>query len=532
MAIWANLPPELATHILRELEPSRKTPDERRAARMHSRVDQDLLSCTYVSHQFRAIIEPLLYCSIDLPVLWDSKQGHDPFQTRRQFTRALALRPELGNYVYDLNITSLDNGYQSKGDTKDFIAACNTVYDEDQVEELLTVASEVASSDLRSILLALKPLGLNNGLVLQGGTNGLLIILFHLLPKLRTLGITAWSEPEFVAHSYFGAFTGGVPAGLKSVSWVSLSYGDTENGFGTAVVAPFIALPSIEALIIGSFAAEDGGDGSPWLQFGDIPTSTTSASSSPENALPSTFHKTPVGYALVAQSSSIKHITLENSVVASSIINKILSVPSGLEKFMYGAGGATVAYEPFRPAGFLPGLLSQAASLKELVIYHDIDDIIDDEDEPFIGSLSGLVALETLRVPARLLLSDFMEAELAGDGGEDEESDPAISRNPMDDLLPPNLISLHYDVQSTALKRFCKSTGLPKSLRPTRERVPSLTNFTIGEGSMPPADDILREIMSQTPALQPPMNVNFFGSENTDKQYISPTSNETQSIRE
>ncbi|KAF8307538.1 hypothetical protein DL93DRAFT_2232167 [Clavulina sp. PMI_390] len=515
MAVWANLPPELTTQVLHELEPSRtKTPDELRLAKRLNRVDQDLLSCTYVSHQFRAIVEPLLYRKVHIPVLWNTKQGKDPFRSLRQFTRALVLRPELVNHVREIDTESLDAEYDDEGNNIGaFIMNCNVVYEKEQVDEYLSATSEAARGDLEHILPAVGNMGLDNGLLIHGGTNGLLIILFHLLSKLQKLEITARSELEFIARSCFGVFHGGVPTGLKSVSEVLLSYEDTEYGFGTTAVVPFMALPGLNTLIIAAFAAEDGHDGSPWLHVGGTSEPIHSTPESPpESRVASTFYKTSTGYALPLKSSSIKDLSLWNSVVSSLIINRMLLVSSGLERFEYGVGGSTVGYERYRPAGFLPGLLSQASSLKELVIDRETADRMDDQDEPLIGSLAGLVALETLRVPASLLLPTFNDEEATG--RENDNDGPAILRNPMDNLLPPKLTSLQYDLKLVALKNFCKQTGLPRTLRFTRERIPSLINFTVGRRPILQDDDSVRELVQQTPVFEPPMNVHFFGIKN------------------
>ncbi|KAF8308433.1 hypothetical protein DL93DRAFT_2086924 [Clavulina sp. PMI_390] len=130
------------------------------------------------------------------------------------------------------------------------------------------------------------------------------------------------------------------------------------------------------------------------------------------------------------------------------------------------------------------------------------------EEEFFMGSLSGLVALETLRVPARLLLSPS-DGEGAPNG-QDESGGTTVSRNPIDGRLPRTLITLQLGLDWVAFDSFCKRTGLPKSLHGTRQKLPSLINLTIG-GRNRLEEPILQDIMRQIPALQPPINATFFG---------------------
>ncbi|KAF8308432.1 hypothetical protein DL93DRAFT_2086921 [Clavulina sp. PMI_390] len=227
MAVWANLPSELATSVLYELDPTRyKTTYELWSAR--NRVDQNLLNCTYVSRQFRAIIEPLLYRKVHLPVAWKAGEDQISFRNVQQFTRTLVLRPELGKHVRELDIPCLDADYDENDDISTFVQECNTPYEEDEVDESLSAMSEPARGDLQQILPALARLGINNGLLLRGGGNGLLLVLLHLLPKLQKLELIARSELEFIAYSCFAAFVGGIPAGLSSISELTLGYEDTE----------------------------------------------------------------------------------------------------------------------------------------------------------------------------------------------------------------------------------------------------------------------------------------------------------------
>ncbi|KAF8309991.1 hypothetical protein DL93DRAFT_2099672 [Clavulina sp. PMI_390] len=506
MAVWADLPSELATNVLHELDPVRyKTAQELWVAKVLHRVDQTLLSCTYVSHQFRAIIEPLLYRQLVLSAARDETDGQYTSRNLQQFTRALVLRPELANHVRELDISSLDGVYGKNRDIAALVTQCNISYDEERVHDAFSAASKAARDDLLDISSALAGLGLSNGILLHGGGNGVLIVLLHLLPRLQKLEITARSQLEFVARSSLAAFTGGIPLGLKLCSKLMINYDDTMYGYRAAAVVPFLALPSITELRIGALAAVS--ENSSWLEIAGVPGHRLSSpEDAPDSGYKSTFIKTPTGYALPARSSSVKNLAMMGSVLSCLVLNKILSVPFGLERFEYSLGGATVGYEPFRPAEFLPGLLAQSSSLRELVINTKWMDEHDD-DELFIGSLSGMTALASLHVPAGILLGPS-DGEGALDNEQSNER-TVILRNPIDERLPSSLVSLQLELEISAFESFRRRTGLPKSLRFTRQRLPLLMSLTVGELDHSEESN-LREILRQKPALQPPIKTRFF----------------------
>ncbi|KAF8302589.1 hypothetical protein DL93DRAFT_2173178 [Clavulina sp. PMI_390] len=479
MGVWADLPTELAIQVLRQLDPNRAELTDASTADARNRVNQDLLTCTYVSHQFRAIIDPFLYCDVHFPAPRNQEQVDDTFRNVRQFTRALILRPELAKYVRELDITSLDAS-DDEIDIKTFIAECNNNYGSEEVNDFLSRIGEGECNNVQNILQGLAHLGLTNGLIIRGGTNGIFIILLHLLPRLKKLSITAGAGIMCVAYSCFAAFIGGVPCGLRSVSKLSLHYDGAGDGFRGFQSLPFMALPFIDSLMINDLRT--GGSRASRLTLGESPEPESSPSPSiflPNNTLPLTFQKTSTGYAIPARSALMKDLAFSSSVVACPFMNKLLLVPSTLQRFEY-----TELFIDWK-------VLCQ-----------------EDEDEPFIGSLSGLVALEKLRVPARLLLVSFNDED---HDEEDAELHPlAVLQNPMDDILPPNLISLKLDLKNAPIERFCNRTGIPQSLRSTRKRLPALYDFTVGGKVIPEWARITR-ILQQVPALQPPVRVDVFG---------------------
>ncbi|KAF8309988.1 hypothetical protein DL93DRAFT_2084931 [Clavulina sp. PMI_390] len=65
-------------------------------------------------------------------------------------------------------------------------------------------------------------MGLSNSLVLHGRSDGVFIVLLHLLPKLRLLDIRTKVDLAYIAYASFGGFGGGIPASLQSISELSL----------------------------------------------------------------------------------------------------------------------------------------------------------------------------------------------------------------------------------------------------------------------------------------------------------------------
>ncbi|KAF8320364.1 hypothetical protein DL93DRAFT_1835718 [Clavulina sp. PMI_390] len=513
MGVWADLPAEIAILVLRALE---STADEKEAAEKldgatRFRVNQDLVNCTYVSRQFRAIVESLLYRDIWLP-------GNEKITEERPFlyrlfklTRAIVMRPMLGKYVHKLSIPSMGHNLTyDYWDVDAIISKSNTNYgDLDEINESLFELGGAATGDLEHILKALPARGLRNGLIVRGGPCGVLIALFHFLPRLQSLTIDVGEQLEFIALSCFGAFVGGIPAGLTSVSELLVFHEEYEIrcGFHTEEVLPFMALPSLKSFAFDAHEADENDDVSEHLQLGiDIATTPFSIL----NALPSNgsinlpkFIETPDGYALPARSSSITTLHIGRAAVSCQLVNKILTIPSHLEKFE----NTTLDWGPschlFRPAQFLPGLLGHASTLRELVLDIDLMDSIDD-DEPFIGSLSGLVALETLRISPRVLI-----LSVAKNGGEKT----TVARNPMDKLLPPNLTSLELFLKIKELPDLIERTGIPHSIRFTRHHIPSLISISLkGSSYYDYSDnDLVIGLAKQMPALQPPMKGSIFG---------------------
>lgn len=285
-------------------------------------------------------------------------------------------------------------------------------------------------------------------------------------------------------------------------------------------MVPFMMLPSLSTLTIGEFAAKDEGEGG-WLRIegaldGEYVEEGVEDEDGTENdddhmgrepshpCLSNDLDshitkaiKTSSGYTLPPKSSTVKHIDLVDSHVSSTALSRILRLPAALESFRYEVGGATVSCLSFIAADLMPGLLSQASSLRELAITtEEAGDL--KEDEPVIGSLSGLYMLERLALPAVVLL---------GDPSQSLHSDRVVHRNLLDDLLPPHLITLELDLEAMwDLDQIVSVTGLPKTLPQTSKRIPSLRKIVI-KGSYLAETQIREEVFGQLRHISSPIEL-------------------------
>lgn len=287
----------------------------------------------------------------------------------------------------------------------------------------------------------------------------------------------------------------------------------SQYGFDAEDVVPFMMLPSLNSLTAGALSVEEGEDD--WLQIGvtaededaEEENEDDDANNDDDNErtefphprLPSNNDhttkaiKTSSGYTLPPKSSTIKHINLVKSLVSCSVLSRVLRLPIALESFRYEVSGPSVGYWPFVAADLLPGLLLQANSLRELKITtQEAEDL--GEDEPVIGSLSGLQVLERLALPALVLL---------GSPPDSLDSNRVVRRNPLDDLLPPRLVTLELYLEGAwDLAQLLNVTGLPKNLSQTSQRIPSLRKIVV-QGSRSLEPRTREEVLEQSRRLSP-----------------------------
>ncbi|KAF8309985.1 hypothetical protein DL93DRAFT_1679460 [Clavulina sp. PMI_390] len=217
MGVWADLPYELAIHVLEALS-SRSSPQGDLIA--SSKARKDLLSCTCVSRQFHTIARPLLFRNVHLESAFPHrKQGiYQFFPAIHRFASAIILEPHLGKYVRRLFVDSLGDYYR---DFDVYLSRWNQSIDEEEVQNMLS-GYITGQPDLAIILDALPGLGLSNGLVMHGRSDGIFVVLLHLLPNLQVLDIESYSGIACIACSCFGGFGGRIPAALLSISELSL----------------------------------------------------------------------------------------------------------------------------------------------------------------------------------------------------------------------------------------------------------------------------------------------------------------------
>ncbi|KAF8310037.1 hypothetical protein DL93DRAFT_2099709 [Clavulina sp. PMI_390] len=301
-----------------------------------------------------------------------------------------------------------------------------------ETEDLKTLEqfgpTKTGHTDLQTIFAALPKVGLRNGLIVYGGVNGIMIALLHLLPKLKGLEIRTCHSVQYLTHSCFATFVGGIPAGLKSISNLFLLEKVMSSGFLTNEIVPFTTLPCIKKLTVFSLHGEND-----QYSAGAAPVSRVGVGRS--------HNPTPVDDAA----------SLPFTQIGCS------------RRFEYEFGELDEAYEHYTLTSLLPGLLGQASSLKELIIDSGPWDPL--VSEPFMGSLAGMTALETLRLSSRF----FFRVDEAADNDSDVES----SIYPRDVMrwitrLPPNLVILELNIEGVDPDTFLEQTGLPKSLRIAR----------------------------------------------------------------
>lgn len=237
MASWNDLPTELVILILERLTLTR-----------------DIVNALPVCHLFRTLLEPNLYKAVDI----SKSDDDDVSPSVMLLLRTVVARPDLGLLVRSLSFGSLG---ESEGEYEEGISevyACSVKHNDGSTEPLWrSLGGE--PDDLGSLLSALAQKGLPNGVILSG-SRGQIIFLLHYTPNLASLSFTCATGVATIALAALGCFVGGVPIGLQSITRIVLNYDDTEMGFSTEDVVPFLSLPALSELYVWSFAGEEWGN--------------------------------------------------------------------------------------------------------------------------------------------------------------------------------------------------------------------------------------------------------------------------------
>lgn len=180
-----------------------------------------------------------------------------------------------------------------------------------------------------------------------------------------------------------------------------------------------------------------------------------------------------------------------DSIIESVTLGFLLMIPCQLQSLRYSIfTGSTSSYESFVPAKIYGGLCSQKHSLSELFITREEWWGHGFGDNWFLGSLSSFQRLKHLKLPAAALI------ELKNDDDDDDDDDdnnnneetPALtvrsSHNPLDNLLPPSIITIELDIggmafSESAREDFLMKTGVPYTLLSTSQHLPELRTFDL-----------------------------------------------------
>lgn len=204
--------------------------------------------------------------------------------------------------------------------------------------------------------------------------------------------------------------------------------------------------------------------------------------------------KTPTGYTLTPKSSSITDLDLDGTNLSSMLLNRILTLPASLERLRCRVSAASVS------AQVLPGLQAQTESLKELVIRLEHEWPLR-YDSPPIGSLTKFHRLERLVIPATMILEIKRTV-----------SNVTVTRNPLDDLLPPHLAILELELDrgwTDDLVQVLKATGIPKTLTATTQRIPTLRKVVIHCSSYSEEQTIRNTALAEQLRIRPQIALEF-----------------------
>lgn len=276
---------------------------------------------------------------------------------------------------------------------------------------------------------------------------------------------------------------------------------------------PFMMLPSLLSFTVSNFMGEECDQN---LQIGgpdnydtDTGITTETMGKRPRSLYSSLAEytnkrarviQTTSGHTLTPRSSSVTKLDLVMGRVSGALLGRVLTLPAALERFTYEIDGT------FSPSKLLPGLVTQATSLKELVLdMRHFDDIGDDMSA--ISLFTELRALERLAAPVAMVIGiDHLRANVAA------------THNPFDAILPPFLITLeldltfHLDIQSGSphgLMRLLNVLGIPETLPITSRRIPTLRHIIITRTKDPATYQIRQAALAEASRICPQIILEF-----------------------
>lgn len=123
----------------------------------------------------------------------------------------------MGKFIKALKIPCLPNNKHRSNATYSNLSPAD-------VESILETKTAEARVDLRILLDAAARSKLPNELIIKSELVGECFLLLHHSPCLQTLRVTMREDLRTIALSALGDFAGGVPAGLQSMSELSIFY--------------------------------------------------------------------------------------------------------------------------------------------------------------------------------------------------------------------------------------------------------------------------------------------------------------------
>lgn len=459
MAGWTDLPNELTYDILHIFASDCAITSSNR----------DLLSAVLICRHFHAILESMVYASPQIPNSGETNSYHDvPYAPLRRFVRTMISRPDLALLVKEILVHCDHDAYGALEHTwrrdrlVDAIEGCCQQLDAYEADAYIASLPDAPKHDMPLLVSAAAQKGLPNGLLLNGGCPGLIILLLHHLPSLASFSAKVTLDIAIVGLAALGVLPGGIPAGLRSTTAVNLEC-VSWPGTGTIYVGyitPFWNLPSLTKFTCrGAYAHEIPPN---WAFVGRGGGDEAELGQSARSLLDSTV-------TLRSRSSKITHVRLESTIIINAgVINLLLSTPRGLESFQYEPG-IWADEVHYALADIYLGLRSQKDTLTELFITCD-DWTLCDNRASRPGPLTIFTSLRHLKLPAAALIQF--------EGG----AQRIVGRNPLDDLLPPSLVTIELDLGGDAFagrEAFLNATGLPYSLLSTSRFLPELRTFNL-----------------------------------------------------
>lgn len=440
MAGWQDLATELIIQIVSFLD------------------QQSLASTSIVSHLLHAASEPHLYASLALGAFKETDMYPPSRRAKncdvvRHLIRTLVRRPQLCGLVRNLKIGDWkSSGDHSPESHETLLNELNSpVPDAEAAERFLGSKSHDECAELALVIKAAKGVGMSVGWIYNHDEPfwGLLILIFHQLPRLHTLSFTELGSAKLVSDLTRGLISGGIPKCIPTI-------------------ATFALLPAVQHIFP---HREDHND----VLFGlalSLPNLTSICISgvritSPEHT---SIRRKPTG--------SVRHVEFRRCRYISSTpikqLSEFLRIASELESFAFveedvAKQSASDRHEFIYCDELGAALAAHITSLSSLYIscgVHGDGRLAPITVKNSIGSLQNFTVLKHVRIRADMLIGDRRPLFLAGFR--------------LSGILPSSLVTLHIIItEKWSLRHFINVTGCPEYWDQESLYFPALESFTI-----------------------------------------------------